>query len=595
MRPRGKIIVVALDIPVFQTPEYDNFIAQPFDKQLADFCKHIEDVCVLLSFKEKDADQWIIAWREYGLADANHRYVSVAQRKELKAAMQRLTAKYDKLKIISGTVASVRHFDEIDEDKKSKKIAKLDAAYLENTFQDAWKSDEQFAEHREKAFQTTIALLTSQASATAATTNDPSAKQASNPAPSASATSNVVIVRNTSYVFAKGRCIARHDKTTPYNETNGLEIYDAVFRPGKGRSHSSLINSDIAIEICREHDSGYLQYDLARQPLLYPIPKMQFVLSDSIPFETKRMVSPYVVYIDSTYELGLITDVPTADSEVKMFTYNVLSTHPILEPAPIITPEKFTMDYLMELFDADTIDVPEEYLKKHNGRFILSNNSCECLIVYAAAKLLQNDFYKRTYIVHSVIKAIINELKDERNAKIDPAIDFLCSVLFHATSTVKQKLKAGALIHTPQPIDQLLLLFSIQYRNNDLFEALVDKGVNLQVELANGITSFIKAAEYGNLPLVEKLLKMQGVDINATDQNGDTALHIAANNGDTDLVKFLISRGANVAATNKQRHDAYDLAIKYGREDTAAYLLPKTAEIDFLQYQKLEYACEQLT
>jgi ankyrin repeat protein len=42
-----------------------------------------------------------------------------------------------------------------------------------------------------------------------------------------------------------------------------------------------------------------------------------------------------------------------------------------------------------------------------------------------------------------------------------------------------------------------------------------------------------------------------GVDVNAANANGDTALHGATARGLESVVKYLVGRGANVAVKNK--------------------------------------------
>jgi ankyrin repeat protein len=49
------------------------------------------------------------------------------------------------------------------------------------------------------------------------------------------------------------------------------------------------------------------------------------------------------------------------------------------------------------------------------------------------------------------------------------------------------------------------------------------------------------------------LLLERGSDLNAANDNGDTALHLAVTNrGAPEIVRFLISRGANLKAQNKR-------------------------------------------
>lgn len=55
---------------------------------------------------------------------------------------------------------------------------------------------------------------------------------------------------------------------------------------------------------------------------------------------------------------------------------------------------------------------------------------------------------------------------------------------------------------------------------------------------------------------VASLLIKLGVDVNATDKAGRTALHIAASMGENPLIRLLVSNGANLAAKNKKGQTA---------------------------------------
>lgn len=74
---------------------------------------------------------------------------------------------------------------------------------------------------------------------------------------------------------------------------------------------------------------------------------------------------------------------------------------------------------------------------------------------------------------------------------------------------------------------------------------------NLQVDSKgpSGETALILAAREGNLAIVKYLLK-SGADVNVTDNSKSNALFYAAQNGHTKVVKFLIDSGINVNATN---------------------------------------------
>lgn len=76
-------------------------------------------------------------------------------------------------------------------------------------------------------------------------------------------------------------------------------------------------------------------------------------------------------------------------------------------------------------------------------------------------------------------------------------------------------------------------------------------------------------ASLGEVAEVEKSLA-NGVDVNQTDEEGYSALHVAAENGYLDVVKLLVEKGADVQ--HKTQYTALELAEMAGNEDVIIYL-----------------------
>jgi uncharacterized protein len=64
----------------------------------------------------------------------------------------------------------------------------------------------------------------------------------------------------------------------------------------------------------------------------------------------------------------------------------------------------------------------------------------------------------------------------------------------------------------------------------------------------------------GMLAAVKFLVEEAGASVNAADHEGNTALHHAAARGDNDMIQYLVSKGANVMAVNREGNTTVDMA-----------------------------------
>jgi uncharacterized protein len=84
------------------------------------------------------------------------------------------------------------------------------------------------------------------------------------------------------------------------------------------------------------------------------------------------------------------------------------------------------------------------------------------------------------------------------------------------------------------------------------------------------LPELVYAASLGDIEQVEQLLS-QGIDANQMDEDGYSALHAAAENDHLEIVKLLVSQGADVHY--KAQYTALELAEMAGNKQVVAYLI----------------------
>jgi uncharacterized protein len=67
-------------------------------------------------------------------------------------------------------------------------------------------------------------------------------------------------------------------------------------------------------------------------------------------------------------------------------------------------------------------------------------------------------------------------------------------------------------------------------------------------------------APIGMLAAVKYLVEECGADVNARDHEGNTAIHHAAARGDTEMIRYLVSKGADAKAVNREGQTTVDMA-----------------------------------
>ena len=114
----------------------------------------------------------------------------------------------------------------------------------------------------------------------------------------------------------------------------------------------------------------------------------------------------------------------------------------------------------------------------------------------------------------------------------------------------------------------------------DIVRYLLSKGVNVNKEHKDGGTAAFLAAELGNLEVL-KLLQAQGANLDVVGTvNQVSALGVAAQNGHSDVVKYLISEGVDLNKQGLDGDNAVFMAALSGKFDVVQALAAAGANLD---------------
>lgn len=118
-------------------------------------------------------------------------------------------------------------------------------------------------------------------------------------------------------------------------------------------------------------------------------------------------------------------------------------------------------------------------------------------------------------------------------------------------------------------------------RNNDIEVAKICylRGASLSEPLPSGDLPLMYAMKRQNFPFVE-FLHQYGVDINMRDQEGRTALHIAASNNDDEAICRLVELGAKRKLKDRKGETALHAASAAGHTRVVELLLELAADIN---------------
>lgn len=332
----------------------------PFDIKLSCITGAIHKIMTDPNAKDHTV---IIGWREYGLTESKSKFVSVAQKNELKKTMLSLTAQYPNLIIIAGTVAVKKHFKQLSVELQ--KSIQSDYASIKN--QHSLTSDREIEFNLHKA-----SWIKERAS-----------------------DDGVHIIRNSCFVF-HGSSFQRYDKSLPHYETddNGTELNNGVFRPSKAKTANPIVTImidgeplRIGLEICRDHGYGVLKTRLAQSNTSNP--DLHCIVSDRALIDPAFLCADHTIQFDSESKPKLLVSREGLEkNNVTLFEHNILREGHVRGPlAPIHAFERTLINILEKKLNEDQLsDSQRELIEIMRKEIINSMFKYDRKITYQCVK-----------------------------------------------------------------------------------------------------------------------------------------------------------------------------------------------------------------
>lgn len=187
-----------------------------------------------------------------------------------------------------------------------------------------------------------------------------------------------------------------------------------------------------------------------------------------------------------------------------------------------------------------------------------------------------------------VMKFLLGKGADPSNTRSDGVSALMTACIGGHTDAIKLLLQSGA-SQQPSENDAVTpLMNAAESGALDAVKVLVghlggsdDKAAVLNLVSQTGFTALIIAAAQGHSAVVEYLLDA-GADANLAAENGVNALMYAASNNHVDTIKVLLDKGKTpIDSRHSNQGTALLEACTAGASDAVRYLLERGAEVDF--------------
>lgn len=123
------------------------------------------------------------------------------------------------------------------------------------------------------------------------------------------------------------------------------------------------------------------------------------------------------------------------------------------------------------------------------------------------------------------------------------------------------------------------LLYAIENHNRDMVEKLIAKGVDPNIKMTDGDSALLSSLDKDFLDITNLLLNYKKTNIDIQNNEGQTALILAIQQGNEDLVRKILEKGANPNIVDNKGNNALRMASDLG-DVTIFNILLQSKKID---------------
>lgn len=152
--------------------------------------------------------------------------------------------------------------------------------------------------------------------------------------------------------------------------------------------------------------------------------------------------------------------------------------------------------------------------------------------------------------------------------------DMIIALKSDDTGAAIALLNRGVDVNTVDIEGNTLVMLAVRENNPELLENLILRRARLNVRNRNGDTALRMAAFTGKMPFVKRLVEA-GAEVN---MYGWSPLSYAAFNGHADIAEFLLKHGAELNATTENGSTALLVATRNGHGPVVELLLKHAAD-----------------